>query len=114
MRIKYRTLQSDTAISLLIIDQLIIFLGIFGMSLSPPAKDGYKLMYFSPLASHRQFVVSTSTLRNESKVENSWKEFYALDERGPNSHTTARIMDEFGVEFFNLIDQNAIGCWNSR
>jgi len=22
-------------------------------------------------------------------------------------------MDENGLQFFNLIDQNAIGCWNS-
>ncbi|XP_023015262.2 L-dopachrome tautomerase yellow [Leptinotarsa decemlineata] len=88
--------------------------GIFGMSLTPPKADGFKLLYFSPLASHREFVVSTQTLRNSSKVGNSWNEFYALAERGPNSHTTSRVMDDKGLQFFNLIDQNAIGCWNSE
>lgn len=88
--------------------------GIFGMSLTPPKQDGYRVLHFSPLASHREFVVSTRILRNSSKVEDSYHDFFALDERGPNQHTTARIMDEYGVEFFNLIDQNAIGCWNSR
>ncbi|KAG5881609.1 hypothetical protein JTB14_030306 [Gonioctena quinquepunctata] len=87
--------------------------GIFGMSLTPLKADGYRLLYFSPLASHREFVVSTQTLRNSSKVEDGWFDFYALAERGPNSHTTSRVMDNNGIQFFNLIDQNAIGCWNS-
>ncbi|CAG9854415.1 unnamed protein product [Phyllotreta striolata] len=88
--------------------------GIFGMSLSPLQEDGSKWLYFSPLASHREFAVSTATLKNSSKVGESWREFLALEERGPNSHTTSRVMDEFGVQFFNLIDQNAVGCWNSQ
>lgn len=88
--------------------------GIFGMSLSPPQEDGSKWLYFSPLASHREFAVSTKTLKDSSKVDKSWKEFFPLNERGPNSHTTSRVMDDYGVQFFNLIDQNAIGCWNSQ
>ncbi|KAJ8939791.1 hypothetical protein NQ314_010995 [Rhamnusium bicolor] len=76
--------------------------------------DGYRRLFFSPLASHREFVVSTRTLQNSSKVEDSYKDFYPLEERGPNSHTTARVMDDDGVQFFNLIDQNAVGCWNSK
>ncbi|XP_050514591.1 protein yellow isoform X2 [Diabrotica virgifera virgifera] len=88
--------------------------GIFGLSLTPVQPDGYRLLYFSPLASHREFVVSTKTLQNSSKVGDSWKEFYPLNERGPDSHTTSRVMDENGIQFFNLIDQNAVGCWNSE
>lgn len=88
--------------------------GIFGMSLSPPKGNGYRLLYFSPLASHREFVVSTRILRNSSKVEDSYHDFFNLGERGPDSHTTARVMDEQGVQFFNLIDQNAVGCWNPK
>ncbi|XP_072396946.1 protein yellow isoform X2 [Diabrotica undecimpunctata] len=88
--------------------------GVFGLSLTPVQPDGYRLLYFSPLASHREFVVSTKTLQNSSKVEDSWKEFYPLNERGPDSHTTSRVMDEDGIQFFNLIDQNAVGCWNSE
>lgn len=88
--------------------------GIFGMSLSPRTELGDRLLYFSPLASHREFVVSTRTLQNSSKVEDSWKEFVPLDERGPNSHTTSRVMDDNGMQFYNLIDQNAVGCWNSK
>lgn len=87
--------------------------GIFGMALSPIQSDGYRLMYFSPLASHREFVVSTKTLRDETKVETGYHEFQALDERGPNSHTTSRVMDDSGVMLYNLVDQNAVGCWHS-
>lgn len=36
-----------------------------------------------------------------------------LPSRGPLSHSTASVIDENGLQFFNLIDQNAVGCWNS-
>lgn len=87
--------------------------GIFGLALSPIRSDGYRTLYFSPLASHRQFAVSTRVLRDETRTEDSYHEFVALDERGGNAHTTARVMSDDGVELFNLIDQNAIGCWHS-
>ncbi|XP_052899763.1 protein yellow [Anopheles moucheti] len=87
--------------------------GIFGMSLTPLQADGYRTMYFSPLASHREFTVSTRVLRDESKVEESFHEFQYLKERGPNSHTTSRVMSDTGLQLFNLIDQNAVGCWHS-
>lgn len=88
--------------------------GIFGMALSPSTQDGFRTLYFSPIASHHQFAVSTSVLRNSSKVEDSYKDFVVVGKRGPLSHTTSRVMDEHGVEFFNLIDRDAVGCWNSK
>lgn len=87
--------------------------GIFGMSLSPLQSDGFRTMYFSPLASHREFMVSTKILRDEERVEESFHDFQYLKERGPNSHTTSRVMSESGLQLFNLIDQNAVGCWHS-
>ncbi|XP_053657921.1 protein yellow [Anopheles marshallii] len=87
--------------------------GIFGMSLTPLQADGYRTMYFSPLASHREFTVSTRILRDETKVEESFHDFQYLKERGPNSHTTSRVMSDTGLQLFNLIDQNAVGCWHS-
>lgn len=87
--------------------------GIFGMSLSPIQADGYRTMYFSPLASHREFMVSTKVLRDEAGVEESFHQFQYLKERGPNAHTTSRVMSENGLQLFNLIDQNAVGCWHS-
>lgn len=36
-----------------------------------------------------------------------------LEEIGPLAHRTSSLMDENGLQFYNLIDQNAVGCWNS-
>lgn len=87
--------------------------GIFGMALSALKSDGFRTLYFSPLASHREFSVSTRILRDETRVEDSFHEFQFLEERAGNGHTTSRVMSEDGIMLFNLIDQNAIGCWHS-
>nr|ADD51174.1 yellow-like protein [Apis mellifera] len=87
--------------------------GIFGMSLSPIAVNGYRTLFFHPLSSRREFAVSTRILRDENLSQNSYHEFQILPERGELGHCTASVMDENGLQFFNLIDQNAVGCWNS-
>lgn len=87
--------------------------GIFGISASPIGPDGYRTLYFSPLSSNTEFAVSTKILRDESKVKGSYQDFKVVGVRGPDSHTTAKVVDDSGVQLFNLIDQNAIGCWNS-
>lgn len=86
--------------------------GIFGLALSPIGGDGYRTLYFSPLASYREFKVSTQVLRFEANTETSFHDFAYLPERGPDSHTTARVMDDTGVMLYNLIGQNAVGCWH--
>ncbi|XP_012254015.2 protein yellow [Athalia rosae] len=88
--------------------------GIFGMSLSPIAADGYRTLFFHPLSSNREFAVSTRILRSSKLSEDSYHEFKYLPERGPLSHSTASVMDGNGLQFFTLIDKNAVGCWNSR
>ncbi|KAF5300347.1 hypothetical protein FQR65_LT09177 [Abscondita terminalis] len=87
--------------------------GIFGMTLSPLQQDGYKTLFFGPLASNREFAVSTKILNDPRRVEDSYNEFVALEDRGPKSHITSRAIDETGLTFFNLIDRNAVGCWHS-
>lgn len=88
--------------------------GIFGMALSPIQNDGFRTLYFSPLASHREFSVSTRTLRDELRVEESYQDFSFLPkERAGAAHTTSRVMSDDGLMLFNLIDQNAVGCWHS-
>lgn len=87
--------------------------GIFGITTSPSGPDGYRTLFFSPLSSHTEFSVSTRILRDESKVKGSYKDFKVLGVRGPDAHTTSKVMDDSGVQLFNLIDQNAIGCWKS-
>lgn len=83
------------------------------MALSPLLKDGSRVLYFSPLASHREFAVSTKILRNETKTEEGFHDFVYLPERTEDSHTTARVMNDDGLMLFNLVDQNAVGCWHS-
>lgn len=87
--------------------------GIFGITTSPIGPDGYRTLYFSPLTSNTEFAVSTRILRNSSKVNDAYSDFRVVGVRGPNGHTTSHVMSERGVELYNLIDQNAIGCWNS-
>lgn len=87
--------------------------GIFGIAVSPIGNDGFRTLYFSPLASHTEFSVSTKILRNETKVTGSYKDFQVVGTRGADSHTTAKVFDDNGVQLFSLIDQSAIGCWDS-
>lgn len=88
--------------------------GIFGLALSPIRSDGYRTLYFSPLSSHREFSVSTRILRDESRVDDSYHDFsFQPVERSSNSHTTARVISDDGIMLFNLVDQNAVGCWHT-
>lgn len=88
--------------------------GIFGMALSPIQSDGFRILYFSPLASHREFSVSTRVLRDSTRLEESFGDFQFLpNERAGAAHTTSRVMSDDGLMLFNLIDQNAVGCWDS-
>lgn len=88
--------------------------GIFGISAGPMGADGFRTLYFSPITSFTEFSVSTKILRDESKVTGSYHDFNVVGIRGPDTHTTAKVMDSTGVQLFALIDQNAIGCWNTQ
>ncbi|XP_044731122.1 protein yellow-like [Chrysoperla carnea] len=88
--------------------------GIFGMALSPIQPDGYRTMFFNPLASGHEFSVSTRILRNKTAVEDSYHDFKVVGTRGKDGHVTAAVMDKNGVLFYNLVSRNSIGCWNSR
>lgn len=88
--------------------------GIFGMALSPLQTDGFKTMFFHSLASNMEFSVSTAVLRNKEKKDENYHDFVALPSRGLGGHVTSQTMNNKGVLFFNLIDQNAVGCWDSN
>lgn len=88
--------------------------GIFGMALSPPQPSGFKTVFFHALASNREFFVSTEILRNKEKKDESYHDFSVLPSRGPGGHVTSQWIDQNGIMFFNLIDQNAVGCWDTR
>lgn len=52
--------------------------GIFGISLSPIAPDGYRTLFFHPLSSYREFAVSTRILRDQQLSQNSYHEFQVI------------------------------------
>nr|QEO33343.1 yellow [Platymeris biguttatus] len=82
--------------------------GIFGIALSP-RNSIERLLFFHPLASHREFVVPTNVLKAKPDKD-SYHKFIALAEH--LGHSTAQTMTEDGIMLFNLVDLNAIGCWN--
>lgn len=89
--------------------------GIFGITLTSPEADGFKNLLFHPIASHSEFAVSTRVLRNKTLAESadSYNEYVKIGDRGLDGHLTSHVMDHNGILFFNLIDRNAVGCWNS-
>lgn len=67
----------------------------------------------------QEFAVSTNVLRNETAwtVNNGLGlagAFLKIGERGPRSQSSTSGIDRNNVQFFNLVQQNAIGCWNTN
>jgi hypothetical protein len=91
--------------------------GLFGLALSPPSRfSSEKTLYFHPMASFREFAVSTDVLRNATAMQDEIADmFYAFSPRGTeNEHSSAEAMAANGVLFYNLVTRNAVGCWNAR
>lgn len=66
----------------------------------------------------QEFAVSTSVLRNES----AWtlnngaglsSAFIPIGNRGSQGQSSTAGTARNGVQFFTLIQQNAVGCWNT-
>ncbi|XP_054276546.1 protein yellow-like [Macrosteles quadrilineatus] len=87
--------------------------GVFGLALSPPHSNGFKTLFFHPLSSYRDFYVSTKVLQNKTKVDNSFRDFYLLPNRGSAGHVSTHVMDDHGVLFYNSIDKSSVACWDS-
>lgn len=89
--------------------------GIFGMALGKIYNDfGDRMVYFHALASTNEFCVKNSVLKNES-LSISYHAFKLLGSRGPESQSSVEVFDaKTEVIFFTQINNNAIGCWNTR
>lgn len=88
--------------------------GLFGMSLGKYSQ-GDRPLYYHSMSSSLEFVVSTSVIRDPTRVSNSVGEFKLLgDSRGANGQVSAAAIDRNGVMFFNLISRDSIGCWDTR
>ncbi|XP_023022865.2 L-dopachrome tautomerase yellow-f2 [Leptinotarsa decemlineata] len=91
--------------------------GIFSTELSSLKQNGYRDLYFHPLAGTHMYKVSTLLLRNETESNRSsdGTDFQNIGDRGPQSQSTAAYIHQpSGVMFLGLINQNALACWNTN
>ncbi|KAG8256254.1 hypothetical protein J6590_072919 [Homalodisca vitripennis] len=90
--------------------------GVFGLALSALNHDGYKTLYFHPLSGFREFSISTEILHDKERCYHNYHDGHIVGCARPYpGHVSTQVMDrESGVLFFNLIDINAVGCWNSH
>lgn len=95
--------------------------GVFGLSLAPVNGHGDRLLFFHPMSSYSEFLVSTNVLRNETLwtrdggqgAEAAFVQLGAGDERGRGGQSSTSGIAENGVMFYNLIQQDAVGCWDT-
>ncbi|XP_017782339.1 PREDICTED: L-dopachrome tautomerase yellow-f2-like [Nicrophorus vespilloides] len=91
--------------------------GVFSVALSEIKSDGFRDMYFHSMAGTHLYVVSTRILRDEALATRSYhgNDFTNLGDRGPLSQTSATDLHKpSGVLFLSLVNQNALGCWNTN
>lgn len=63
-------------------------------------------------------MVSTSVLRNETawSVNNGIglaSAFVQIGDRGARGQSSTSSIDRNNIQFYTLVQQNAVGCWNS-
>lgn len=88
--------------------------GIFGLALSPIRLFEERILFFHSLSSYREFYVSTSILRDPTRVNNSASEFNLVgDSKGLSMQSSASAIDRNGVMFYGLVSRDSIGCWDT-
>lgn len=89
--------------------------GLYGISLSPTGRDGFRTVYFHSIASTMGFAVSSKILRNGNYDKNiNVYDFKVMGTRGTNKQATSSSFDiETGVLFYGLLLKNFLGCWNA-
>uniref|UniRef100_A0A1B0ACG4 Bee-milk protein n=1 Tax=Glossina pallidipes TaxID=7398 RepID=A0A1B0ACG4_GLOPL len=92
--------------------------GVFGMSLSPSSLfRTERFLYFHPMASFKEFKVSTALLQDESvwpdKAQEVAKAFIEIGDRGPNSQSSTSGIARNGVMFFTQVHLDGIACWDT-
>ncbi|XP_067616140.1 dopaminechrome tautomerase [Eurosta solidaginis] len=96
--------------------------GVFGMSLSVNDQElkntgSGRILYFHPMASFKEFAVSTELLRDESlwpsNSQDVAKYFIELGDRGYLGQSSASHIARNGVMFYTQVHRDNIGCWNT-
>ncbi|BET02543.1 Major royal jelly protein [Nesidiocoris tenuis] len=87
--------------------------GVFGFALSP-VEGNRRFLYYHAMSSWREFRIDTSVLHNETRATTSPDAVELLGSRKrTRGNSSGQSMDRNGVLFYNLILQDAVGCWNS-
>ncbi|SPP89057.1 protein yellow [Drosophila guanche] len=91
--------------------------GVFGMSISYDLKSKQRVLYFHPMASFKEFIVSTDLLLTESLWENKSQDnaqyFFSIGDRGYNGQSSTSGIARNGVMFYTQVHRDNIGCWDT-
>ncbi|KAJ8916781.1 hypothetical protein NQ315_005786 [Exocentrus adspersus] len=90
--------------------------GIFSAELTALKPDGFRDMYFHSMAGTHVYRVSTRVLRNETLATRSYhgNDFENIGDKGALYQTSSADIDKSsGIMFMGLVNQNAVGCWNT-
>ncbi|XP_050303842.1 protein yellow [Anthonomus grandis grandis] len=91
--------------------------GVFGLALGKPDENGYRTVYFHPLASLNEFSVNSAILRNKTLVNDPhiYYEFKLEGTKGEKSQTSASVFDEkSSTVFLTQLNRDGIACWNTE
>lgn len=91
--------------------------GIFSVTLGTKNKNGTRNAFFHAMASNNEFMVSNEVLQNEALAQSGdySRDFQILGSRGNQRQSTMHEYDPItNVLFYAEIQQNGVGCWNTR
>lgn len=91
--------------------------GVFGLALGTPEANGYRKLYFHPLASTHEFSVSTEVLKNKtlSEDKSSYYLYKIEGDRGDKTQASASDFDEkSNVLFLTQLNRDGVACWNPK
>lgn len=91
--------------------------GIFSAGLTEVQKDGERTLYFHAMAGTNMYSVSTRVLKDRTLATRSYhgEDFKLLGDRGEGAQTSASAIHKpSGIFFLGMVNQNALGCWNTR
>lgn len=88
--------------------------GLYGLTLSPTDREGFRNVFFHALASTMEFAVNSRYLQNTSLASEQMRAFKVVGDRGTGGQSFSSFLDEeTGVLFYTLYNTHAVGCWNS-
>ncbi|CAH0546392.1 unnamed protein product [Brassicogethes aeneus] len=82
-----------------------------------PLKGDYHTLYFHPLASNREFSVSSRVLQNETLATdlNSYHLYTMVGDRGDKTQSSTSFFDEkTNVLFLTQLQRDGFACWNPK